>query len=224
MISRSLETDISYFCSSPGHLGLGRLILIYDSNRISIDGSTDMTFTEDVATRFKAYNWHVQKLQQSLDNDFVSVVHAIEKAKAEKHRPSLIIAPTTIAYGSLHQGEHKSEGEMLHYMCLCLQINKLMVGFVLVGAAHGAPLGLDDVKQLRRKLNILSDPSLDDDGNFDLFRFDQSVFDFYKQAGKRGDEMEAKWRQNVWNVYKEKYSKEAKELERRFEHRLPEVR
>lgn len=96
-------------CSLAGHLGLGRLIVVYDSNSITIDGSTDLAFTEDVEMRFIAYNWHVQALPQSLDNDFISVIEAIENAKNELFKPSLIIAKTTIAYGSRQQGHHKSE-------------------------------------------------------------------------------------------------------------------
>lgn len=91
-----------------GHLGLGRLIVIYDSNRITIDGSTDLAFTEDVAARFIGYKWHVQVLSKSLDNDFQSILELLENAKSELNRPSLIIAHTTIAYGSLNQGHQKS--------------------------------------------------------------------------------------------------------------------
>lgn len=92
-----------------GHMGLGRLIVIYDSNHITIDGSTELAFTEDVAARFAAYKWHVQTLPQSLDNDFRSILETLENAKAETTQPSIIIANTTIAYGSLNQGHHKSE-------------------------------------------------------------------------------------------------------------------
>lgn len=96
-----------------GHLGLGRLIMIYDSNHITIDGSTELSFTENVAMRFTAYKWHVQVLPKSMDNDFISLIEAIEKAKAELTKPSLIIATTTIAYGSLSQGHHKSQWKQL---------------------------------------------------------------------------------------------------------------
>lgn len=94
----------------------------------------------------------------------------------------------------------------------------------MVCSAHGAPLGLEDVKQLRRKLKILDDPTLEDDDHFDLFRLDEDVLKHYRECGEKGDKEEKRWRDEIWNSYKIKYPKEAEELERRFSRRLPEVR
>jgi transketolase len=82
--------------SLAGHLRLGKLIYLYDDNRISIDGSTDLAFTEDRGARFEAYGWHVQRVPDG--NDLEEVDAAIHKAKADP-RPSLIICRTHIGYG-----------------------------------------------------------------------------------------------------------------------------
>ncbi|MGD8812895.1 MAG: transketolase [Anaerolineales bacterium] len=82
--------------SLAGHLGLGRLIYLYDDNRITIDGSTDLTFTEDRAARFRAYNWHVLTIEDG--NDVSAVTEAIATAKSDP-RPSLIICRTHIGFG-----------------------------------------------------------------------------------------------------------------------------
>ncbi len=86
-------------CSLAGHLGLGKLIALYDDNHISIDGSTDISFTEDVAKRFEAYGWHVQHVENG-NTDLAGIGAAISAAKAVTDRPSLIKVTTTIGYGS----------------------------------------------------------------------------------------------------------------------------
>jgi transketolase len=86
-------------CSLAGHLGLGKLIALYDDNHISIDGSTDISFTEDVAKRFEAYGWHVQHVENG-NTDLAGIGAAIAAAKAVTDRPSLIKVTTTIGYGS----------------------------------------------------------------------------------------------------------------------------
>ncbi|MFM7219649.1 MAG: transketolase, partial [Nodosilinea sp.] len=86
-------------CSLAGHLGLGKLIALYDDNHISIDGSTDISFTEDVAKRFEAYGWHVQHVEDG-NTDLAGLGAAIATAKAVTDRPSLIKVTTTIGYGS----------------------------------------------------------------------------------------------------------------------------
>lgn len=97
--------------SLAGHLRLGRLIYLYDDNRISIDGSTDLAFTEDRAARFQAYGWQVLHVPDG--NDVEAVDAAIRQAKADP-RPSLIICRTTIGYGApTRQGTHKAHGEPL---------------------------------------------------------------------------------------------------------------
>ena len=93
-----MEGVASEAASLAGHLGLGKLIYLYDDNDISIDGSTDITFTEDVGKRFEAYEWHVQHVDDG--NDVDAITAAIEAAKAETGRPSIIIVRTTIGFGS----------------------------------------------------------------------------------------------------------------------------
>ncbi|MCP4601869.1 MAG: transketolase [Proteobacteria bacterium] len=112
-------------CSLAGHLGLGNLIALYDDNRISIDGSTDITFTEDVGKRFEAYGWHVQYVENG-NTDLEAIAQAIEKAKTETTRPSLIRIHTTIGYGSPNKAG--SSG------------------------SHGAPLGEEEIQATRENL------------------------------------------------------------------------
>jgi len=104
--------------SLAGHLKLGKLVWLYDDNKISLDGPTSLHFTEDVGKRFEAYGWHVQKVAQG-DSDVDAIDKAIAAAKTDP-RPSLIMVRTTIGFGSPHKAG------------TC--------------EAHGAPLGADEVK------------------------------------------------------------------------------
>ena len=106
-----MEGVASEAASLAGHLQLGRLIYLYDDNHISIDGSTDLAFTEDRGGRFAAYGWHVQTIADGNDVDAIDA--AIQAAKADP-RPSLIAVRTTIGYGSpKRQGTAKAHGEPL---------------------------------------------------------------------------------------------------------------
>ncbi len=106
-----MEGVASEAASLAGHLSLGRLIYLYDDNKISIDGSTDLAFTEDRAVRFRAYGWQVLRVENG--NDVEEIDKAIKAAKAEP-RPSLIICKTVIGYGAPHrQGTSKAHGEPL---------------------------------------------------------------------------------------------------------------
>src|SRR5690606_32655742 len=86
--------------SFAGHHGLGKLSVLYDDNGISIDGSTSITFTEDVPARYRAYGWHVQSVADG--NDVGAITQAIAAARNEPQRPSLIAVRTVIGYGSPH--------------------------------------------------------------------------------------------------------------------------
>ena len=120
-----LMEGISHEAASlAGHLGLGKLIYLYDDNQISIDGSTDLAFTEDVEKRFEAYGWHVQHVDDG--NDLDAVAAALDAARAETDRPSLIAVETVIGYGS----PNKAGSEK----------------------AHGSPLGEDEVTLTKRNL------------------------------------------------------------------------
>jgi len=99
--------------SLAGHLGLNKLICVYDDNRISIEGATALTYSEDVAKRFEAYNWHVQNIGDKA-NDLAVLADALARAKEEKSRPSLIIVRSHIGYGSPNrQDSAKAHGEPL---------------------------------------------------------------------------------------------------------------
>jgi len=97
--------------SLAGTLGLGKLIVLYDDNLISLDGPTELSFTEDVGKRFEAYHWHVQHVADG--NDLTALSDAILAAKAETTRPSLIAVRTVIGYGSPKAGTSKVHGEAL---------------------------------------------------------------------------------------------------------------
>jgi len=118
-----MEGVASEAASLAGHLGLGKLVFLYDDNNISIDGSTELSFTEDVAARFAAYGWHVQKIDGS---DAAAVAAALTLARAESRRPSLICCKTTIAASSPNKAG--------------------------TSGAHGAPLGPDEVIATKRAL------------------------------------------------------------------------
>ncbi len=107
-----MEGVASETASLAGHLKLGKLIYLYDDNRISIDGSTDLTFTEDRLKRFEAYGWHTQMVEDG--NDLDGIARAIEAAQRETERPSIIAVRTHIGYGSPNrQDTAKVHGEPL---------------------------------------------------------------------------------------------------------------
>ena len=102
-------------CSLAGHLGLGRLIVLYDDNRVCLAGSTALSFTEDLGKRFEAYGWHIQIVENGLDVDAIDL--ALEHAKAETGRPSIICVRTTIACGAPNkQNTYEAHGSPLGVM------------------------------------------------------------------------------------------------------------
>ena len=110
--------------SLAGTLGLGKLIVLYDSNNISIEGDTDIAFREDVAKRYEAYNWQVIKVNDG--NDIEAIEKAIEEAKSETTKPSMIIVKNQIGFGCpAKQGK---------------------------ASAHGEPLGAENVKAMKENL------------------------------------------------------------------------
>ena len=110
--------------SLAGHLGLGKLIFFYDDNEISIDGRTSLSFTEDVGKRFEAYGWQVLAVEDG--NDLEAITVALEKAKGDQGRPTLIQVQTIIGYGSPNKQD--------------------------TAGAHGSPLGDDEVALSKRTL------------------------------------------------------------------------
>ena len=99
-----MEGVASEAASIAGHLGLGNIVYLYDDNHITIDGKTELSFSEDVCARFDAYGWHTQAVEDG--NDLKAIAQAVEKACAEKNRPSLIRIRTHIGYGSPQSSGH----------------------------------------------------------------------------------------------------------------------
>ena len=107
-----LMEGISHEAASlAGTLNLGKLIVFYDDNLISLDGPTDLSYTENVVERFEAYHWHVVTVKDG--NDLDELEHALATAKGETNRPSLIKVRTVIGYGSPKAGTNKVHGEAL---------------------------------------------------------------------------------------------------------------
>jgi len=109
--------------SIAGHFGLGKLIVLYDDNHITIEGNTSLTYSDDVAKRFESYHWHVQDLGDK-ENDLQAISESFTKAKMVTDQPSLIILRTHIGYGSPHKQDTSD--------------------------AHGSPLGEEEIKLVKR--------------------------------------------------------------------------
>jgi transketolase len=115
--------------SLAGHLRLGRLTVLYDNNHVTLSGTTSLTFTEDVAARYRAYGWHVQHVEDG--NDLAALEAAMRAALDDAERPSLIIADTVIGYGApIKQGTFE---------------------------VHGSPLGPDESKRTKQALGWPAD-------------------------------------------------------------------
>ena len=127
-----LEEGISSEAGSDaGHLHLGKLIVLYADNHITIEGSTELSFTEDRIARFAAFGWHVQRVERS--NDVEAVALALENARAETERPSLIAVRTHIGFGSPHKQD--------------------------TAAAHGEPLGVEEVRLTKEGMGWPVEPA-----------------------------------------------------------------
>ncbi|WP_226064183.1 transketolase [Kaistella polysaccharea] len=170
--------------SLAGHLGLGNMIYFYDSNHITIEGDTDITFEEDVSKRFEAYGWHVQNLPDI--NDLEALNAAIKNAKDEINRPSLIKVRSIIGYGSPNKED--------------------------TAAAHGSPLGKDEVRLVKENFGFDPDKS---------FIIPEEVADFYKKAGEKAAKNETDWNE-LYKNYKERHPDLAKEYEEISSGKLPE--
>ena len=117
-----MEGVASEAASLAGTLGLGKLIYLYDDNKITIEGSTDIAFTEDVEARFKAYGWQVLRVADS--EDIEAMEAAVKEAQADTEHPSLIIVRTHIGYGSPKQDSASCHGEPLGAEALALTKEK----------------------------------------------------------------------------------------------------
>lgn len=126
-----MEGVASEAASMAGHLQLGKLIALYDDNKVSLAAATEVCFTEDVAKRFDAYGWHTQYIDLDEGNDVATIDRAISEAKSVTGKPSMIVIRTHIGYGSPKQDSFKS---------------------------HGEPLGADDVKRTKENLGWPLEP------------------------------------------------------------------
>ncbi len=107
-----MEGVTSEAASLAGHLELGQLVVVYDDNRITIEGHTDLAFSENVLERFKAYGWHTQTVKDG--NDLNAIAKALKTARDEKKKPSIIALKTVIGYGSPNKADsHESHGAAL---------------------------------------------------------------------------------------------------------------
>ncbi|HJV36608.1 transketolase, partial [Geomonas sp.] len=126
-----MEGVASEAASLAGHLKLGKLICLYDDNRVSLSASTDLCFTEDRGGRFRAYGWQVQTVEDG--NDLQAIGEALEKARADREHPSLIMVRTHLGYGS--PGKQDSF------------------------EAHGSPLGEEEVRRTKEHLGWPTEPA-----------------------------------------------------------------
>jgi transketolase len=169
--------------SLAGHLKLGKLIYLYDDNRISLAGTTNLTFTEDRAARFEAYGWHVDEVPDG--NDLGAIAGAIEGAQLETERPSLLVVRTHIGYGSPHKQD--------------------------TFAAHGSPLGPDEVKLTKEKLGWPLDPP---------FYIPDAALAHFREAIARGQQAEAEW-DKCLEAYAQTYPNLAREFNQVMHGELP---
>lgn len=160
--------------SLAGHLKLGKLIYLYDDNHVTLAASTQLTFTEDRAQRFAAYGWHTQSIDDG--NDVEAIDRAIRAAQQEAERPSLILMRTHLGYGSPHKQD------------TC--------------AAHGSPLGEDEVRLTKENLGWPVEPS---------FLVPDAVEQYCRQAVHRGRQTEADWNEK-FAAYEQQYPELAREL------------
>ena len=160
-----MEGISSEAASFAGHQQLGKLILIYDDNHITIDGSTDLAFTEDVVARFAAYGWHTQRVADGNDVDAIDA--AVNAAKAETGKPSLIAVRTHIGCGSPNKQDK--------------------------AAAHGAPLGADEVALTKEACGWPVDAE---------FHIPDEVREAFKAAAASAAESRAEWtkRYEAWRA------------------------
>jgi transketolase len=163
--------------SFAGHNKLGRLIGFYDDNHITIEGNTALTFNDDTRLRFEGYGWHVQFVGDV--KDLAALDEAIERAKAETERPSLIIVRSQIGYGSPNK-----QG---------------------TAAAHGSPLGTEEIKLTKENLGIPS---------HEPFYVDPDALAFWRRAGMAGAEAQAEWN-GLYNGWKKANPELGAEFERR---------
>lgn len=171
--------------SLAGHLKLGRLIVLYDSNDISLDGDLNKAFSESVADRFKAYGWQYLRVEDG--NDMAQVAKAIEEAKADTSRPTLIEVKTIIGYGSPNKSGKS--------------------------AAHGAPLGEDELKLTKEAYKWTFEE--------DFYVPDEVYARFRELVVENGVKKEQEWA-SLFEAYEKQYPQLAAELKQAIKGGLPD--
>ena len=179
-----MEGVASEAASLAGHLGLDNLCWLYDNNHITIEGNTRIAFTEDVATRFLGYGWNVLRVGDA--NDVDRIEHALEVFRQTTGRPTFIIVDSHIGYGSPHKQD--------------------------TAAAHGEPLGDDEVRLCKRSYGWPEDAK---------FLVPEGVREhFTAGVGKRGAEARARWTE-LFSAYRAEYPGLATEIDLMQRRELP---
>jgi transketolase len=170
-------------CSLAGTLHLGRLIVFYDDNHITIEGSTTLAFCENVADRFRAYGWHVLTVADG--NDLEAIDRIIGEARGERDHPTLVVVRTHIGYGSPNKQD--------------------------TAAAHGAPLGEDEVRATKRNLSWPYE---------EPFSVPEEALQIFRRAVGQGETAQREW-QLLLSSYASAYPDLAAELRRVLARQLP---
>jgi transketolase len=171
--------------SLAGHLGLSNLCWLYDSNRVTIEGHTDLAFSEDVAARFMAYGWHVRRVSDA--NDTERIARCIEASRQTGDQPSLIVIESHIGYGAPHKQD--------------------------TSAAHGEPLGEDEIRLAKRSYGWPEDAK---------FLVPEGVREHFRDGiGRRGRELREAWMARL-DGYRGKYPALADEIELMQRRELPD--
>ena len=179
-----MEGVASEAASLAGHLRLGKLIALYADNNVSLSGSTDLIFTEDRQARFAAYGWHTQRVENG--NDVAAVSAAIEAARADTDRPSFIDVHTHIGFGSPHKHD--------------------------MSAAHGEPLGGEEVRLTKMHLGWPVEPS---------FYIPPEAVEHFREFADRGAARQAEW-ESQFLAYMADYPDLAAEFKRIIQRQLLE--
>ena len=179
-----MEGVSSEAASLAGHLGLDNLCWVYDNNHITIEGNTRIAFTEDVEARFLAYGWNVLRVGDA--NDIERIEHAIDIFRKTQERPTFIVLDSHIGYGSPHKHD--------------------------TAAAHGAPLGVEEVRLTKRFYGWPEDAE---------FLIPDGVYEHFASGiGARGAKARQQWTE-LFAAYRAKYPELATEIEQMQRRELP---
>ena len=171
-------------CSLAGNLHLGKLIVFYDDNHITIEGSTDLAFCERVGDRFRAYGWRVLQIEDG--NDMTEIDRVIDEARTDGEQPTLVVIRTHIGYGSPNKQD--------------------------TAAAHGAPLGEDEVQATKRNLGWPYD---------EPFTVPEEALAVFRRALETGAEAQRQWSEAL-SAYSDAMPEPAAEFQRTMAGKLPD--